>query len=85
MVNIKAWVSEFKPMILIMEQLPFLVATALSIKFFPATFDWFYWGIIFVAMVVFEMGAILMNDYFDFKSGNDIVNKAKSPFSGGSA
>lgn len=84
MVNVKAWVSEFKPMIIIMEQLPFLVATAISLKFFPATFDWFYWGMIFVAMIVFEMGAILMNDYFDFKSGNDIVNKAKSPFSGGS-
>lgn len=83
-INLKAWRNEFKFTIILMEQLPFFVATAIAYKFFPGTFDWAYWLLIFAAMIVFEMGAVLMNDHFDFKSGNDAANMAKSKFAGGS-
>ncbi len=36
------------------------------------------------AMVAFNAGANMVNDYFDHLSGNDLLNKNSSPFSGGS-
>ncbi|MFA5147783.1 MAG: 1,4-dihydroxy-2-naphthoate octaprenyltransferase [Dehalococcoidales bacterium] len=45
------------------------------------------WGLFWITMsgaVLAQAGLNLTNDYYDFKSGTDVVNKTPTPFSGGS-
>ncbi len=45
------------------------------------------WGLFWLSMagaVLSQAGLNLTNDYYDFKSGDDVVNKNPTPFSGGS-
>lgn len=70
--------------IIIFEQLPFFIGIAVAYKFHPELFDWLYLLVLYIAMLCFEFGAMLLNDYFDFKSGNDVINDKKSAYAGGS-
>lgn len=44
-----------------------------------------YFLLTLIGVVCIQAGTNLANDYFDHKSGNDIINKNRSPFNGGSA
>lgn len=48
------------------------------------TFNWFYFFLSLAGVIFVHTGANLANDYFDYKSGNDEINKTLTPFSGGS-
>jgi 1,4-dihydroxy-2-naphthoate octaprenyltransferase len=46
--------------------------------------DWRLFWMSMAGAVFAHAGMNLTNDYYDFKSGNDVVNKTPTPFSGGS-
>lgn len=48
------------------------------------TFNWLYFFLTLIGVVSINAGTNLANDYFDYKSGNDEINKTPTPFSGGS-
>jgi 1,4-dihydroxy-2-naphthoate octaprenyltransferase len=48
------------------------------------TFNWLYFGLTLLGIVLCHTGTNLANDYFDHTSRNDWVNKTPTPFSGGS-
>jgi 1,4-dihydroxy-2-naphthoate octaprenyltransferase len=47
-------------------------------------FNWTYFWLTLIGGLLIHMGTNLANDYFDHLSGNDWINKIKTPFSGGS-
>ncbi len=83
--------SKTKAIFLLM-RIPFLTVTIGSV-FVGATFAWFHnhtfnIGLFFLTLIgacFLHLACNIANDYFDYKSGNDILNKnATPPFSGGS-
>lgn len=46
--------------------------------------NWWYAFLTFLGVVLLHLGVNMINDYYDWKSGNDNVFKKPSPFSGGS-
>ncbi len=46
--------------------------------------NWILLGITLLGVVFIHAGVNLLNDYFDTISGNDVINKTPTPFSGGS-
>lgn len=48
------------------------------------TFNLLYFFLSLAGVIFVHTGANLANDYFDYKSGNDEINKTLTPFSGGS-
>lgn len=70
---------------------PFFTATICPIVLGAAiawhqtgSFNWIYFWLTLIGGVLIHMGTNLSNDYFDHLSGNDWINKIKTPFSGGS-
>lgn len=78
--------------ILLLLRLPFLTVT-LGAVFVGSAFAWWYQNefsllrflLVLFGSCFFHIACNVANDYFDFKSGNDALNKnAITPFSGGS-
>lgn len=71
-------------------RMPFFVAVIIpsivggAVAFYHGSFDLFLFLIVVVGMVLANAGTNFMNDYFDFKSGADVDNPNRTPFSGGS-
>ncbi|MBI4021370.1 MAG: prenyltransferase [Candidatus Aenigmarchaeota archaeon] len=71
-------------------RLPFLAASILPVLLggslvFAATgtVDLVLFLLTLAAMVCLHLGANVANEYFDFRSGTDVVNTQRTPFSGG--
>lgn len=43
-----------------------------------------YFILTLIGVICIQAGTNLANDYFDYKSGNDLINRNRSPFNGGS-
>lgn len=43
-----------------------------------------YFFLTLVGVILIQAGTNLANDYYDYKTGNDAINKNRSPFNGGS-
>jgi 1,4-dihydroxy-2-naphthoate octaprenyltransferase len=43
-----------------------------------------YFFLTLIGVVCIQAGTNLANDYYDYKSGNDVINRNRSPFNGGS-
>jgi 1,4-dihydroxy-2-naphthoate octaprenyltransferase len=43
-----------------------------------------YFFLTLVGVICIQAGTNLANDFFDYRSGNDVINKNRSPFNGGS-
>lgn len=82
--NIKAWLKEFRPLFLLFVALPVMLGSAVAYAYEPATFSLFYGILAAVAMMSLHAGTVILNDYFDFKSGTDVINTERTPYSGGS-
>ncbi|MBI4834773.1 MAG: 1,4-dihydroxy-2-naphthoate octaprenyltransferase [Planctomycetes bacterium] len=83
MKKIKLWLKAVRA--------PFFTATIVPvilgsiIAWYAAhTFNWFYFWLTMLGIVLCHSGTNLANDYFDHTSRNDWVNKTPTPFSGGS-
>lgn len=84
MVNFSAWAKEFRVRFLIFVSLPVCLGSAIAYTFYPGSFSILYFGLAALAMLLLHAGTIITNDYFDFVSGTDVINKARTPYSGGS-
>jgi 1,4-dihydroxy-2-naphthoate octaprenyltransferase len=72
-------------------RVPFLSASVIlvlvggAVSFYSTgTFDVFYFALTLLGIATIHIGANMVNDYFDYKSGTDNINKELTPFSGGS-
>jgi 1,4-dihydroxy-2-naphthoate octaprenyltransferase len=82
--KLKIWLTELRAPFLTATIIPIVLGTIIActrnIRFNPVYFLLALMGGIFV-----HLGANVVNDYFDYKSGNDTVNKEfVRPFTGGS-
>lgn len=82
--NLRAWLKEFRILFLLFVALPVLLGSAVAYAYEPETFSFFYCGVSVIAMMSLHAGTVVLNDYFDFKSGTDVLNKERTPYSGGS-
>jgi 1,4-dihydroxy-2-naphthoate polyprenyltransferase len=82
--NLKAWLKEFRVLFLIFVALPVLLGSAIAYDLEPGSFSLFYCALSVVAMMSLHAGTVILNDYFDFRSGTDVVNRERTPYSGGS-
>ena len=55
-----------------------------AVAYYHGQFDLMLFLIVIAGMVLAHAGTNMMNDYFDFKSGADLKNPQRTPFSGGS-
>lgn len=83
-INITAWMKEFRVRFLLFVTLPVILGSAIAYAYFPAEFSLLYLVLAAVAMMLLHAGTIIINDYFDYKSGTDVVNRSRTPYSGGS-
>jgi len=81
--KVRIWLLELRA--------PFFSAAVVPVLFGGAFAWWtdgaFDLGLLLITMagtVSLHAGTNMINDYFDFKSGGDVINKARTPFSGGS-
>ncbi|UCE44608.1 MAG: prenyltransferase [Methanobacteriota archaeon] len=81
--GLKVWFLEMRA--------PFFTATIVPTTF-GAVFAWYedvaFNGLLFIVTVLgvlfLHAGTNVVNDYFDYRSGTDRINKNRSPFNGGS-
>jgi 1,4-dihydroxy-2-naphthoate octaprenyltransferase len=83
-INVDAWVKEFRLRFLLFVTLPVILGSAIAYAYFPGQFSLFYFILSAVAMMLLHAGTIIINDYFDYTSGTDVVNRSRTPYSGGS-
>lgn len=72
-------------------RIPFLTASIVPVILGTAVawnetgdINWVYFIAAFIGILFLQLSSHLSNDYFDYKSGNDEVNRTPTPFSGGS-
>lgn len=69
---------------------PFFVAVIMpsliggAVAYYHGKFDLLLFPVVVLGMVLAHAGTNIINDYFDFRSGADIDNRNRTPFSGGS-
>ena len=64
--------------------LPVVLGSAVAYAYEPETFSLYYFALSIIAMLSLHSGTVILNDYFDFKSGTDVINQERTPYSGGS-
>lgn len=83
-INVAAWMKEFRVRFLLFVTLPVVLGSAIAYAYFPGQFSLFYFVLSAVAMMLLHAGTIIINDYFDYRSGTDVINRSRTPYSGGS-
>ena len=77
------WIRLFRLPFITASSVPFLIGTAYAFyQYQVLNFSRFVLG--FLALAALHLAANVLNDYYDYKSGNDAANKNWSPFNGGS-
>ncbi|MDZ4230760.1 MAG: 1,4-dihydroxy-2-naphthoate octaprenyltransferase [Dehalococcoidales bacterium] len=82
--KVKSWVMALRVPFLTASAVPVLLGTSIA-WFTTGTLYWGFFLLTLLAGVLVHIGANVINDYFDYRSGNDEVNREfVRPFSGGS-
>lgn len=81
---IQAWLKEFRVLFLLFVTLPVILGGAIAYAYFPGMFSLYYFILSAIAMMSLHAGTVIINDYFDYRSGTDVINKERTPYSGGS-
>ena len=81
---IKAWLKEFRILFLLFVTLPVVLGAVIAYAYDPGQFSLFYFLITAIAMMSLHAGTVIINDFFDYRSGTDIINTERTPYSGGS-
>ncbi len=79
-----AWAKEFRLLFLLFVILPVTLGSVIALKYDGGGVSRLYYGISVVAILLLHAGTIAYNDLFDYLSGNDVINKARTIFTGGS-
>jgi 1,4-dihydroxy-2-naphthoate octaprenyltransferase len=81
--SIKLWFNATRPKFLTGVIIPIILGSVIAFVsenvFYPL-----YFFLALIGGIALHAGTNIANDYFDFKSGTDIINKEVTPFSGGS-
>lgn len=80
---VRAWLRVLGPPFIALTMAVSLLAGAIVFKQ-SASIDLRLWLLSAMGLALIHFGTSSLNDYFDFKSGTDNINKAATPFSGGS-
>ncbi|MGA9139095.1 MAG: prenyltransferase [Methanocella sp.] len=78
-----AWVKEFRLLFLLFGVVPVIIGSLVASDYYPEQFSWTYFFLSLIAIMLLHAGTIAFNDYFDFRSGADVINKERTPFTGG--
>jgi 1,4-dihydroxy-2-naphthoate octaprenyltransferase len=78
-----AWVREFRVLFLLFAVVPLATGSAAAYHYYPDQFSWPYFFLSLAAILLLHAGAIAFNDYFDFRSGADVIGRERTPFTGG--
>lgn len=81
--NLIIWAKEFRLLFLLFVILPVTLGAVIAFKYDPEGFSWFYFALTIAAILLLHAGTIALNDYFDYKSGNDTANTERTKYSGG--
>ncbi len=81
--SIKLWFSATRPKFFTAVIIPIVLGSSIALVYENVFFP-LYFVLALVGGIALHAGTNLANDYFDFKSGTDVINKEVTPFSGGS-
>ncbi|MEW5759924.1 MAG: prenyltransferase, partial [Candidatus Thermoplasmatota archaeon] len=82
--NLKTWLIELRAPFFTATFVPVIAGSLLAWAYF-GIFKWFHFLLTIFGATMIHAGLNMINDYFDYISGNDVINKEKNPpFSGGS-
>jgi 1,4-dihydroxy-2-naphthoate polyprenyltransferase len=83
-VSLKIWLAEMRAPFFTASLVP-VVLGAVMARQEKSTFDLFYFLLTLIGVLALHTATNTINDYFDFRSGNDLINReANRPFDGGS-
>jgi len=83
--GVAVWLKELRAPFFTAAIIPVIAGVVTAWAYFDKVFLPFQFVLTLVGAVFLHAGTNVINDYFDYKSGDDIVNKEKNqPFSGGS-
>lgn len=77
------WVRELRAPFLTASIIPVLVGGAAAFAVL-GELDWWLFSVTILGVVLLHLGANVTNDYYDYVGGTDVVNRFRTPFSGGS-
>lgn len=81
--KVGAWVKEFRLVFLLFAIVPVVTGSIVAYNFYPGMFSWYYFILSLIAIVLLHAGTIAFNDFFDYWTGADRINKERTPFTGG--
>jgi len=81
--SIKLWFNATRPKFLTAVIIPIILGSVIALVY-ENVFYPLYFVLALAGGIALHAGTNMVNDYFDFKSGTDIINKEVTPFSGGS-
>jgi 1,4-dihydroxy-2-naphthoate polyprenyltransferase len=81
--KILLWIIAVRPQFFTATVVP-IVLGAVVARRNTGFFDWGLFWVTLIGGIFIHAGLDFTNDYYDFKTGNDVVNKTPTPFSGGS-
>jgi 1,4-dihydroxy-2-naphthoate octaprenyltransferase len=82
--SLKIWLAELRAPFFTASFVP-VVLGAMMAWHETRCFDLFYWIVTLIGVLALHAATNTLNDYFDYRSGNDLLNReANRPFDGGS-
>jgi len=78
-----AWFEELRAPFLTASVIPVLVGGAVAWAAL-GEMDWWMFVLTLAGVMLLHLGANVSNDYWDYMGGTDVVNRFRTPFSGGS-
>lgn len=81
--RLRIWIREVRAPFFTAAIVPTAIGAALA-WYGTGVFDPFLLFLATLCVVLIHAGTNVVNDYFDYRNGSDLVNKNKSPFNGGS-
>ncbi len=82
-VKINLWATALRAPFFTASIIPVILGTAVA-YYSTRLFNLSFLMLTLIGVVFLQASGNLLNDYFDFKSGADIINNDRTPFSGGS-
>jgi 1,4-dihydroxy-2-naphthoate octaprenyltransferase len=83
MKKILLWIVAARPQFFTATIIPIALGAAISWNR-TGVFNWNLFWLTLIGGIFIHAGLDYSNDYYDYKTGNDVVNKTPTPFSGGS-
>jgi len=82
--SLKIWLAELRVPFFTASFVPVILGAVIAWHE-TASFDLFYFTLTLIGVLALHAATNTLNDYFDYRSGNDLVNReANRPFDGGS-